>query len=156
MNSGASIFYTALAVALVVTAPALASDRDDVLAVVNRFNEYGNALDHGSAAALCADQTLIIDMFSPYTWSGRGACSAWMNAGDAYARQNGISDGVVAFGGAPQVVITEDRAYAAMPTTFTYKVNGEPAAAPLNSIWTYTLRKRPAGWRITGLSWGLK
>jgi hypothetical protein len=73
-------------------------------------------------------------MFPPFNWSGAGASSAWITAGDAYGKEHGIADGVVSFENAPRIFISEDRAYAEMPTTFTYKVNGKPAAEPIRSI----------------------
>ena len=151
-----SLAIVALAVANLNCGPACAPDRDDALATVARFKDYGNKMDQTSAAALCTDKTTIVDMFSPFLWSGADACAKWMKAGDAYGAENRISDGVVTFGNTPQIVIAGDRAYAAMPTTFTYKIGGRPAAAPLRSVWTYTLQKLPAGWRITSLNWGLR
>ena len=94
--------------------------------------------------------------YGPLTWSGKGACLTWMKDGDDYGKKTGLSDGLVSFEDEPKIVITGDMAYAAMPTRFTYSVKGKPAAEPLRSIWAYTLQKLPAGWRITGMSWGLK
>lgn len=146
----------AAAMSAVVPQAAHASDRDDVLAVVDRFRVLGNELDIRSAAALCADQAVITDMFAPFVWNGHDACIVWAEDGDRYAKAHGITDGVVEFGEAPQVVVEGDRAYAAMPTSFRYSINGKPAAAPLRSVWTYALRRVPQGWRITSVTWGAR
>ena len=156
MNLRTAMFSAAFAASLAFAAPALASDKTDILAVINQFKDLGNKLDHGSAAKLCAEQVVIVDMYPPYTWSGEGACLSWMKDGDDYGKAMGISDGLVAFEREPKVIITGDTAYAAMPTRFTYKVKGKVAAEPLRSVWAYTLKKLPTGWRITGMGWGLK
>ena len=145
----------AVTAASLASAPAFASDKADVLAVVNQFNDDGNKLDEKAAAALCADQTSIVDMFAPYAWSGAGACATWMKDGDADNKKNAVTDVVGTFAKSPRVIISGDRAYAAMTATFTYKANGK-AATPLKGIWAFSLQKVAAGWRITGLGWGLK
>ena len=145
----------ALAAASVVTTPAFAADKDDVLAVVNQFNDDGNKLDEKAASALCADQTVIIDMFAPYSWNGAGACATWMKDGDADNKRTSSTDVSGTLGKTSEVIISGDNAYAAMPATFTYKIKGK-AQKPLQGIWTFTMHKSSAGWRITGLGWGLK
>jgi hypothetical protein len=45
--------------------------------------------------------------------------------------------------------ITADRAYLVLPVNYTFKQKGKPANE-VGSIITLTLKKGPAGWRITG------
>lgn len=59
----------ALATSPAFTAPALAPDEGDILAVTTRFQYLGNKLDQNSASTLSADQVVIIDTYDPYKQS---------------------------------------------------------------------------------------
>ena len=67
----------ALIVGLLVAAPVAADERADVMAPVNQFINGFNKGDIKTALAACAEQTSIIDEFSPYEWHGAGAYAAW-------------------------------------------------------------------------------
>jgi hypothetical protein len=38
-----------------------------------------------------------------------------------------------------------------LPATYTYKQYGKPVKEP--GLWTFSMQKLDAGWRITGLAW---
>ena len=64
----------ALAAALAATSLAVtsasASDKSDVMATVNQYNDDFNKNDSKSANVLCSDQVIIIDDFAPHAWQG--------------------------------------------------------------------------------------
>ena len=61
---------TILAAAVCATVAMAASDKDDVLAVVNRFVDAFNKGDAKTACDLCAVNVVIIDEIPPYVWQG--------------------------------------------------------------------------------------
>jgi hypothetical protein len=70
------------------TASALASDEDDVMAILNQWNDS----DSVKSIASCADDASVIDDFPPFEWRGTGACANWSKAFDRLAAQNGMTD----------------------------------------------------------------
>ena len=123
-----------------------------VMVTVQNFVAAFNKGDTKAAAAVCAEQTSIIDEFPPYEWHGIGACAKWMGEYDADAKKNGITDGVVTLGKPSHVDVTVDRAYVVVPANYTYKQKGA-AVTEAGSILSIALQKGPAGWRMTGWAW---
>ena len=123
-----------------------------VMATVQQFVAAFNKGDTKAAAAVCAEQTSIIDEFPPYEWHGIGACAKWMGEYDADAKKNGITDGIVTLGKPSHVDVTADRAYVVVPANYTYKQQGA-AVTEAGSILSIALQKGPAGWRMTGWAW---
>jgi len=128
------------------------SPRTTVLATVNQFVDSFNKGDIKTLLAACADQTSIIDEFPPHEWHGAGACAKWMNDYDTNARKQGLTDGIVTLDSPLHVDIDSDRAYVVIPANYTLKQNGKPVKEA-GSMFTFALRKGPAGWRIVGWSW---
>lgn len=145
----------ALAVMLLTVGPAAATDKTDAMAPVQQFIDGFNKGDFKTAAAACAEQTSIIDDFPPHEWHGAGACAAWANDFDAFAKKNGITNGVVTLGKPRHVDVTGDRAYVVAPTSFAYKENGKPKKET-GATLTIALQKGAAGWRMTGWAWTMK
>lgn len=141
-----------LVVAAWVAAPALASERTEVMAPVHQFVDGFNKGDAKMALAACADQASIIDEFPPHEWHGTGACATWAKDFEADARKNGVTDGVVTIGSPRRVDITGDRAYVVVPAAYAYKVRGKPVSEK-GATMTVALQKAAAGWRITGWAW---
>jgi len=140
------------AFAAVSTAQTPSPAQNAVLATVNQFIDGFNKGDTKTLLAVCADQTSIIDEFTPHEWHGTGACAKWVSDFDVDAKKNGITDGVVKLGTPSHVDISADRAYVVMPANYTFKQKGKPQSEA-GSIMTLVLQKVPAGWRITGWSW---
>ncbi len=141
-------------VLLVVVASGLAvagmnPEQAAVLKTVNQFVDGFNKLDSKAMLTSCAQQTAIIDDFPPHTWH---SCSTWLSAYNAWAKANGVTDGVVTLADSMRVHITGDRAYVAVPATYTSKHNGKSVNEP-GSMWTLVLQKGAAGWRITAWAW---
>lgn len=131
--------------------PALASDKTDVVATIKAYNDAFTKGDTAAANALCASPSVVIDDFAPHVWQGTTACADWAAAFAAAAQTNGDTDAVVTIGKSHQLTVTGDRAYAVFSAKFAYKEHGKPVLQP--GIWTFTLQKLAAGWRITGWSW---
>jgi hypothetical protein len=146
----------AISIALVVAAfaatPALAAEKDDVMAPVKQFLDGFNKGDVNSALAACAEQTSIVDEFPPHEWHGPGACAAWAKDFDADAKKNGVTDGKVTLGKPRHVDIAGDRAYVVVPASYAYKLKGKPAKET-GSTLTIALQKGASGWLMTGWAW---
>ena len=149
-----SIVVTVLlagAVALLVGSAA-ASDKADVMAVVNRFNDSMNKGDTKMAFATCASPTAIIDEFPPYGWQSTTACADWANAFDAFNKQQGIADPFATLAKPRHVDVTGDRAYVVVPATYTFKEHGKKTVES-GSTLTGALQKTAGGWMITAWAW---
>jgi ketosteroid isomerase-like protein len=141
----------ASAFALLFAGQAIASDKEDVLAVVHRWVDGFNKGDTRSALAQCADEAAIIDSLPPHEWHGAGACNAWFNDYGVWAKQNDAVFDHSTIGKVRHVEITGDRAYVVLSATFAQKIKGT-----LNSekgIWTFAMKKVGGGWRMTGWAW---
>jgi hypothetical protein len=122
------------------------------MAPVHQFVDGFNKGDVTSALGACAEETYIIDEFAPYQWNGAGACSKWANDYDAYAKENGRTDGVVTIGIPKHVEIVGDRAYVVVPASYIYKQKGK-MVKETGSILTITLQRAANGWRMTAWTW---
>jgi hypothetical protein len=141
---------TALAISLFTFAgasSAFASDKEDILAVLQLWNDT----DPAKNAASCADEATVLDDFPPYEWHGSGACANWAKAFDGFAAKNAITDSSGTIGKPKRFVVTGDRAYVVAPGTFSYTMKGKPVK--ITAIAAFVLHKSSAGWRITSWSW---
>jgi ketosteroid isomerase-like protein len=128
-----------------------ASEKADVLAVVNQWSDAFNKGDAKSALAICADQTSILDDVPPHEWHGAGACSRWLSDDAAFMTKNEITQATVAFGPARHIDITADRAYVVAPAEYSYLRQGNSVKE--TATVTMTLQKSATGWHITGWAW---
>ena len=128
-----------------------ASDKTDVMAVVNQWRDAFNKGDAKSALATCAEQTSILDDVPPHEWHGVGACSRWMNDDAAFMKRNEITNAAVTFAAARHLDVTADRAYVVAPAEFTYLQKGKPVKEA--ATVTMVLQKTETGWHITGWAW---
>ena len=102
--------------------------------------------------ATCADDAAVIDDIPPFEWRGPGACPRWRKDNDGYAKKEEITDATFTMGNPQQLIISEDRAYVVLPTTFALRQKGRRVRGTATS--TLVLRKTAAGWRITAWTWG--
>jgi hypothetical protein len=137
----------ALAVSALTAGSALASDRSDILAVLNQWNDA----DMAKAVAACANDASVMDDIPPYEWHGAGACANWAKDYEAFTQKNGMTDVSGTIGKPQQVIITGDRAYAIAPATFSFTKDGKQVKTIATA--TFALQKTAAGWRITGWTW---
>ena len=148
----ASVAVLAVAFA---SAPAIASDKTDVMAVVTKAVADFNKGDAKGWAAACADQTSIIDNIPPYRWDGAGACSAWWNAYQAGAKTGGITEGAVKIAKVRHAEVTGDSAYVVLTANYSDKQKGKPTAEN-GSSFALVLNKSATGWQIISWSWAAK
>jgi ketosteroid isomerase-like protein len=133
-----------------IAGPATASDKNDVMAVLNQWVDgYNQGGDMKTAMATCADQASIVDSTPPHNWQGTGACSKWLSDFNASNKANEITDISASLGKLRHLDITGDRAYVVAPVNATYKVKGKPTR-DAGALWTVALQKGASGWRITG------
>jgi|SRR5579862_4917201 len=144
-------FTVAVAFQSVAAFAAGASEKTEVMAVVNQFTNSLNKGDLKTALAACAAQSTIIDEFPPYHWQGN-ACTDWANDFGAFNTKSGITEAIATLGKPRHVDITGDRAYVVAPATYTYKEHGKRVTES-NSTLTVALQKGGDGWRINGWAW---
>lgn len=149
MGTKALIVCTALAAAGLT--PALASDKTDIAATINQYNDAFNKNDTKTANALCSAQTIIIDDFAPHAWQGATTCDDWWKALEDNDKKAEITDEIVTLGKAWHVTVTGDRGYAVYPTHYSYKLSGK--AVVEQGVWTFAMHKEAGGWRIAGWAW---
>ena len=142
----------ALAIAMSLSAPAMASDQTDVMAPIHQFVDGFNKGDVNSALAACSDETSIIDEFPPHEWHGAGACAKWANDYVENAKKDGITDGFVTLRKPLHVDVTGDRAYVVAPADYAFKQHGK-AKKETRATMAFSLHKDATGWRVTGWSW---
>jgi ketosteroid isomerase-like protein len=129
-----------------------APEKTTVMATVQKFVDAFNKGDAKTAAALCADQSSIIDEFPPYEWRGTGACAKWSSDYDADAKKNNVTDGSVTLGRPRHVDVSGDRAYVVVPADYAYKKDGKPVKETASTL-TIALQRTASGWRIVAWSW---
>jgi ketosteroid isomerase-like protein len=136
----------ALGLSVLSAGSALASDKDDVMGVLKQWIS-GEA----GTVATCAEDGAVIDDIPPFEWHGPGACSRWQKDNEAYLKKQGISDEIFAIANPQQLIISGDRAYAVLPTTYVFTQKGKRVRVTATS--TLVLNKTAAGWRITAWTW---
>lgn len=139
-----------LVASLLAAGSAWGSDKSDIRAVLSQWNDA----DEAKAVAACADDAAVIDDVPPFEWHGPGACSRWQKDYDAYVEKAGMTDSVGTIGDPRQLIISGDRAYAVVPTTFAFTQKGK--RVKLIATTTFALLKTPAGWRITAWAWATR
>lgn len=135
----------------VAATPATATDKQDVVAAVQAYNDAGNKADRKAYASSCTSDAVVVDHVPPYLFQGPTACA------DEY-------DAVVAWGAANKIG-TDDlyqkvfdpvffersgkNAYAVFPVTDWFKQNGKKQVEKL--YLTTVLRREENSWRIARL-----
>lgn len=139
-----------LLIAFASAHPAVAADAGAMTAV-NQFIDGFNKGDAKMATAACASPASVIDKFPPHHWQGATACADWLRAFDAVAKSAGITNAAVTLGKPWHVDVSGDVAYVVVPATYAYKLHGKPTSE--SGIFTLSLKRGAAGWRITAWAW---
>jgi ketosteroid isomerase-like protein len=139
--------------AMVVSAfmPALASDKSDVMAVVQTWANSFNSGDIEAGDAVCAADAVVLDDFPPHVWQGSDACGKWFKGYSAMAIKASITDGKIVVGVPRHLDVESGDAYLVAPVVLTFNKSGKPVKD--DGVVTMALRKGDAGWRITGWAW---
>lgn len=135
-------------VGIITIAPALASDKADVMAVVHQW------ASPDTIVSTCADEASVIDSVPPYEWHGPGACSRWHSDYVAFAKQNAVTDGHATVGKARHIEVTGDHAYVVAPIAYSYKQGGKDMQE--QATGTFVLQKSASGWRVTGWTYSAR
>ena len=143
--------FIALAIAIVVAGPVVASQETEVMAPVRQFINGFNTGDLKLTEAACDGRISIIDDFPPHVWEGSDAVSKWLHDLDTFEKKHGTSNPSVILGEPRHVDVTGAQAYVVVPTKISYKRNGQLVRE--TGLMTLALRKRAAGWRIAAWSW---
>jgi ketosteroid isomerase-like protein len=142
------------AVLLAVASPAFASDKSDVAATVNAYNDLLNKNDFPTAGKYFTPEAAIIDEFAPHAWIGPKAFEQWGADYGVYAKAEKMTDPFVKVGPARHIKVDGDTAYAVFPAVFTFKRAGKPVSEP--ALWTLALKKSGGAWKIVAWSWADK
>ena len=139
----------ACGVALFAAVPqATAADDTAVLAPTQQFADGMNTGDMKKAEAAYLPSASIIDEFAPHHWS---SFASWAHDAGAFYKAAGATDLHIALSAPSDKVVDADQAYAVVPTTLTSKVKGKTETE--KGLFTFSLVKTPAGWRISGWAW---
>jgi ketosteroid isomerase-like protein len=140
-----------LALGMLSAGWAAASEKTDVVAIVDQWTDNFNKGDLKAAVALCANDASVIDDLAPFEWRGPGACGKWSDAYAAYVKEQEITDVTVTLATSQTVEVSGDRAYFAARATYVGTQKGKPLK--MAARVTMALHKGSAGWQITGWSW---
>jgi ketosteroid isomerase-like protein len=141
----------ACAITVLGVGAAGASEKSDVMAIVHQMVDGFNKGDLTLSAAACADQAVILDDTPPHVWQGSGACAAWLDAYQAWAKNGdvtGVSEAIVKV---RHIDVSGDFAYVVQSVGLSWIEKGKPMSE--KAVETVTLQKATVGWRITGWAW---
>lgn len=145
-------FLIAIALAVMTTSSAHASDSTDVMAVVNMMVEAFNTGDTVKLAATSAAEVFIIDEVPPYAWKGANANKEWLDSYAADAAKNEITNGVVTLDKVKHLFISGADAYVVTSTNYIYDQKGKQVKQ-MGASFTLVLHKGANGWRINAWAW---
>lgn len=143
--------FIVVAVAVLASASAAASDKQDVMAVVHQWVDAFNRDDLNMQVATCAAETSIIDDTPPHEWHGAGACAKWKNDFDAFTKKRAVTGMTASMLKPRHADISADSAYVVIPVNLAYQQSGKDMKDA--GIFTLALHKGTSGWRITGWAW---
>jgi hypothetical protein len=141
----------AVVILILTSGAAVATDKMDAMAGAQKWADAFNKGDFKADAAVCADDAVIVDDFSPHVWQGRGACTRWYNAFSAYAAKTSITDAKIALGDTQHLDIDSGYTYLVAAVTLSFRKADKPVKDA--GIMTMTLHNTGTGWRMTSMTW---
>jgi hypothetical protein len=144
-------FLIAVAMLVLTSGSASATDKIDAMAIAQKWADTFNKGDFKSDTAVCADDAVIVDDFSPHVWQGRGACTQWYSAFSVYAAKTAITDAKITLGDTQHLDIDAGYGYLVASVTLTYRKASKPIIE--TGIVTMTLHNVGTGWRMTSMTW---
>lgn len=137
-------FIAILVLAYIFTgAPSVAAGRP--MDIVNKSIIAINKRDMKGFAALCTQDAIAIDNFTPHIWRDNG-CAGWASGYVAVMRSDGDIGGIFTLGTPKRDDVSRDRAYIVVPAKFTYSEKGKPGR--VLGLLTYVMKRTTAGWQI--------
>jgi hypothetical protein len=143
-------FLIAVAMLVLTSGPASATDKMDVMEIAQEWADTFNKGDFKSDSAVCAEDAVIVDDFSPHVWQGRGACTRWYSAFLVYAAKTAITDAKIALGDTQHLDIDSGYGYFVATVTLTYRKAGKPIKE--SGIVTMSLHNVGTRWRMTSMT----
>jgi ketosteroid isomerase-like protein len=142
-----AIAFLPLALALSLAVPAMASDKGDIIAVVQAFNAAGNKGDRSGYASFCSADAVMIDHVPPYTFRPPNACAQEYDA-VVKGAMPGLDPSSLVQKVLDPVFFEQkgDRAYAVFPLQAFFKLAGR--AQIERSYITVGLRQENHRWLI--------
>jgi ketosteroid isomerase-like protein len=133
--------------ALAGAVPAFASDKQDIVSVVQAFNAAGNKGDRSGYASYCTPDAVMIDHVPPYTFRPPNACAQEYDA-VALGSMPGLDPSSLVQKVLDPVFfdMKGDKAYAVFPLEADFKLAGR--AQVERSYITVGLRRENHHWRI--------
>ena len=137
--------------ALLLIAPASASEETDVLARARQLVDAWNKNDSAAVADIVTESIEIIDVFPPYHWSGPHALHDWNDGFAADAKANAVTEPSVELIQPTHVDVSGDYAYLVVPAIFHWKKGAETMQD--KGVITSALRKVDQKWRVAAFAW---
>lgn len=118
---------------------------------IRHFGDAFNKGDVKAAKALHVAKPVIIDEVGPHLWTGPKAFDGWLADVAKSDAAEGKTDGQVALNTPTREVVSGDRAYVIVPSTYTFKQKGKI----LHEIaqMTFVLTKVSSDWKIAAWTW---
>lgn len=149
------ILMWSLAMSVMITAPSAgAADgpESDMLALAERVARFIETLDEVEIDGVFADRDVtIIENFAPYRFDGPDAVANW--AAGMSSHREATTDLLHSFGAVQDYTRTGERAFFALPTTWTGTFRG--TAFVETGGWAFVLTKQSNGWRVQSYGWAV-
>lgn len=139
-----------IALATLVCASAAQADTG----VDTTIRQFGDALNKGdvkAAKALYVAKPVIIDEVGPHLWTGPKAIDGWLADAAKSDAAEGKTDGQAALSTPTREVVSGDRAYVIVPSTYTFKQKGKTLRE--TAQMTFVLTKVSLDWKIAAWTW---
>jgi ketosteroid isomerase-like protein len=144
-----AITVSALVLTLLISVPVHAGPAEDATSFITKTIDQFNGGDVKAWLAAQANDTLIVDEFSPHTWSGAGSPQRWLDAYAKDSQANGITAGRLDYGKPLQATSDGRTAYVVLPTTYRFLQKGTKMAEP--GSMTFVMKHDATAWKI--ISW---
>ena len=118
---------------------------------IRQFGDAFNKGDLKAAKALHVAKPVIIDEVGPHLWTGPKAFAGWLADLTKSEAAEGKTEGQVALSAPTREVVSGDRAYVIVPSTYSFKQKGKTFRE--TAQMTFVLTKVPSGWKIAAWTW---
>ena len=144
------IVMLALAAAGFLAAPASAAAAlsPGIMATINGTLHAGTPAKMNS---YFTRSSIVIDEFSPYTWTGSKAAQAWWAAVQSGNAKRHLTNFRATAGRITQYDVSGPMAYVVVPLKITWMQKGKPGSE--TGLWTLIMRRMGTSWKITTASW---
>jgi ketosteroid isomerase-like protein len=119
--------------------------------MIRQFGDAFNKGDVKAAKALHVAKPVIIDEVGPHLWTGPKAFAGWLADLAKSDAVEGKTDGQVALSAPTREVVSGDRAYVIVPSTYSFKQKGRTLRE--TAQMTFVLTKFSSDWKIAAWTW---